>query len=661
MSGQAAKHPFRQLDFLREAGWSAAVLIGTVVAMAVLTTLSWVTISATSRAGERVRTASEAASDYVATRNALEGIEAAERAIVFSPGSPSAGRRLHRATAALDTTLADLSASANARSVAATAPERVAIGALVRDDGVLDAGISAVVHDARLGLAPQVLTTDSRVVTPAVQRMLRTVDRQVTAQETVQIAGLAASQASESRTSIALVLTLVLCVTLITAVLHMLRLRRRLAAAAVREIARLNDVALRDSLTGLRNHRCFQEDIRRSLEHDNSLHALLIDMDGLKRVNDKLGHQIGDERICQLATALADSCSGVDAHAYRIGGDEFAIIAAGRVGRPERVADAVHAELRAQGGVVSATIGIATAAPGIAADELLRRADLALILAKPMKSGTRVYSRALENAPTGAEAERAELLAIIDDPSAIEPAFQPIVDLRTGEVVGHEALSRFPEAGWRTPQEWFDLAHAHDLAIEFEAAAMQAALRAPERPALPFLYLNISPKVLLSARDRLGLPDDLSTVTFEVTEDELVTQGRDLEVALHELRARGARIAIDDAGAGYAGFAQLVRVRPDIIKLDRSLVEGVDTEPLKAAVVKAFVQFAESARAVICAEGIETVAQLETLAALGADTGQGYLLGRPSPTGAASAAPFRGLTGGDAPANVVPLRRAASG
>src|SRR5581483_8387864 len=98
------------------------------------------------------------------------------------------------------------------------------------------------------------------------------------------------------------------------------RLRRRLAAAAGREIARLSDAALRDSLTGLRNHRCFQEDVRSRLDHDSALHALLIDMDGLKGVNDKLGHQIGDERICQLAAALASACSSVDAHAYRIGG-----------------------------------------------------------------------------------------------------------------------------------------------------------------------------------------------------------------------------------------------------------------------------------------------------------------------------------------------------
>lgn len=661
MSGQAPYRPSRRIGFLREVGWSAVVLIATVVAMAVLTTLSWFTISATSRAGDRVRTASQAADAYLRTRDALEALESAELTAVVTP----TGRHfeaLRRSSERLDGSLAGLSASASARHVHADAPEWLSIASLVRDDGVLEQamkGVTVAVQQRRLD---RIYGIDAHQVTPTIRRMLLVVKHEAGIHQRNELAGLATSQTTEDRTSVALVLTLFLCVALISAVVHMLRLRRKLAAAAGREIARLSDAALRDSLTGLRNHRCFQEDIRRSLEHDSAVHALLVDMDGLKRVNDKLGHQIGDERICQLATALADSCSGVDARAYRIGGDEFAIIAAGRVGRPERIADALHAELRAQGGVVTATVGIATAAPAMEADELLRRADKALILAKPMGSGTRIYSRALESAPSSAEGERAELVAIIDDPAAIVPVFQPIVDLRTGEVVGHEALSRFPDAGWRTPQEWFDLAHAHDLAIEFEAAAVRAALHAPERPALPFVNLNISPKVLLTARDRIGLPDDLSTITIEVTEDELVTEGRDLEIALHQLRARGARIAIDDAGAGYAGFAQLVRVRPDVIKLDRSLVEGVDTEPLKAAVVKAFVQFAESARAIICAEGIETAEQLQTLTTLGADAGQGYLLGRPTAGGAVDpAAPVRALGGADADAqNVVPLRRAAS-
>src|SRR5205823_2336016 len=117
-----------------------------------------------------------------------------------------------------------------------------------------------------------------------------------------------------------------------------------------------------------------------------------------------------------------------------------------------------------------------------------------------------------------------------------------------------------------------------------------------------------------------------------------------------------------DAGAGYAGFAQLVRVRPDVIKLDRSLVTGVDADPVKAAVIEAFVHFAQHTNALICAEGIETDAELLTLSALGAGAGQGYLLGRPTPGGAPENHPSVVALRWSAhsAAQVVPLRPAAN-
>ncbi len=663
-AGGSAHHgPNQRLHFLREAGWSAAVLVATVVAMAGLTALSWFTISTTSRASERVRTASVAAGAYTRARDAIEQLELAEHAYVLTP-VPKNGDVLTRSMGSVDIALAQLSASASGRDATARGAERRAIAALNRDGRRLVIAVDRVTAMAANLNAPGVSATDSTVVRPLLGRMLRTADRQVGVHQREANASLASSQTTDRRASIVVVITGILCLTISWTVVRMLRLRRRLAEANRREIGRLRDAALRDSLTGLRNHRCFQEDIRRSLASDSGLHALLVDMDGLKAVNDGLGHQVGDERICQLAAALTTACAGIEAVPYRIGGDEFAIIAAGLNQRAERIADSVHAALRTGNcAIVTATIGIASAAPGMTADELLRRADMALIAGKPTRSGTRSYSRALENAPGNAESERAELLAIIDDPTAIAPVFQPIVDLHTGEVLGHEALSRFPHAGWRNPQEWFQLAHAHDLAGELEAAAVRAALEAPDRPAVPCINLNISPKVLLSARNRIGLPEDLSAITIEVTEDALVTEGPELEHALHELRARGARIAVDDAGARYAGFAQLVRVRPDVIKLDRSLVAGVDADPLKAAVVRAFVGFADSAQALICAEGIETPAELQTITSLGANSGQGYLLGRPTPGGAVGPAPLLALPRGEqdgAVGNVVPLRRAAS-
>ena len=142
-----------------------------------------------------------------------------------------------------------------------------------------------------------------------------------------------------------------------------------------------------------------------------------------------------------------------------------------------------------------------------------------------------------------------------------------------------------------------------------------------------------------------------------MTENALVTEGPELEMALQDLRARGARIAVDDAGVGYAGFAQLVRVRPDVVKLDRSLVQSVDVQPTKAAVIKAFVGFAEDTGALICARASRLRASSTSSAELGSATGQGFLLGRPDADWV-PAQPAVAAAGGAPDEGVVALRRA---
>jgi EAL domain-containing protein (putative c-di-GMP-specific phosphodiesterase class I) len=179
------------------------------------------------------------------------------------------------------------------------------------------------------------------------------------------------------------------------------------------------------------------------------------------------------------------------------------------------------------------------------------------------------------------------------------------------------------------------------------------------------------------------LPRNMSDIVVEVTEHELASEDGGLEEGLAKMRARGARIAVDDAGAGYAGLNQVMRVQPDVIKLDRSLIEGVHCDGAKAALVEFFVMFARRVGAGVCTEGIETLEELRTLINLGVTYGQGYLLGRPSEpwcevspeitralaTGALrthAAQPLRGGPAGvrpSAPAGSspsVPVRRAAS-
>jgi EAL domain-containing protein (putative c-di-GMP-specific phosphodiesterase class I) len=204
------------------------------------------------------------------------------------------------------------------------------------------------------------------------------------------------------------------------------------------------------------------------------------------------------------------------------------------------------------------------------------------------------------------------------------------VDLRTGLVSGYEALSRF-EGSRRPPNAWFAQAHRCGLGIELEMAAAAAQLSEPKRPAGTRLSINLSPTALLSAEAEERLAGDLSHLILEVTEDELVAEGTALEDRLDELRRRGARLAVDDIGAGYAGLNQVMRLQPDVLKLDRSLVSGVATDPAKGAMIDALVRYARRIGSEVCAEGVEALDDLEALADLDVTYGQGFALALPGP------------------------------
>ena len=596
----------------------------TIAAMLCLSAFAWTTIQAAGAASSRVHDSTAAAARYDSAAIAVERVQAGASRFAFSPGGDTAAA-LKSSQRGLDRAIASL------RGHAATSADMSAATRLAAGDEALDAALGRL-HAAVLGFQAG---GSGRVVNTRVLPQIRKIRGVIAHQRAayVRSAGtnMAASAAAGSRLSVVAIIIAVLGVAASLAVLRMVRLRRRLGAAHRRELERLRTAALRDGLTGLPNHRCFHEDLREAIAGSRGLNLLLVDVDNLKETNDTHGHKVGDELLVKVATALDQVGAAHGAASYRMGGDEFVLLVdAGH--DSDQVAVEIHAACgRSADPQPAATVAVASWEEGLTAEELIRRADVAITTAKVDRAPTRHYSVHLESGPTQADIERAQLLAVIDTPGAITPVFQPIFDLRSQEIVGYEALSRFPAEIGHTPQEWFDLARKHGLAVELEAAAVRAALDVPGRPAGASLSLNLSPEALLSGRDALHLPEDLSAITIEVTENALVTEGPELELALQDLRARGARIAVDDAGVGYAGFAQLVRVRPDVVKLDRSLVESVNVQPTKAAVIKAFVGFAQDTGALICAEGIESAAELQTLLKLGVQLGQGYLLGRPKP------------------------------
>ena len=186
-----------------------------------------------------------------------------------------------------------------------------------------------------------------------------------------------------------------------------------------------------------------------------------------------------------------------------------------------------------------------------------------------------------------------------------------------------------PDGPFRPPDQWFNQAHRAGLGAQLEAAALRAALRAHDRPERTFLALNVSPGALLSPEVRAALPDDLEGIVIELTEHELFSADLALDRELDVLRSRGARIALDDAGNGYAGLQQIIRIAPDILKLDRSLVDGVHDDPHRFALLEALISFASTTRAAVCAEGVETLDDLAVLAAMDVTYAQGWALARP--------------------------------
>lgn len=217
-------------------------------------------------------------------------------------------------------------------------------------------------------------------------------------------------------------------------------------------------------------------------------------------------------------------------------------------------------------------------------------------------------------------------------------ALQPIVCLWSRNVVGYEALARVTLAPERGPDAWLAEASAVGLEVDLELAAVQTALATIDRlPPEAFLSINASPQTLLSP----ALPEVLASaprerLVLELTEHAEVRDYQELNERLADLRETGIRLAIDDAGAGFASFRHILRLSPDIIKLDMSLSRDIHLDPARRALASSLITFANEIKATITAEGIESRGELDTLAALGVTWGQGFYLAPPEPVPVAS-------------------------
>jgi PAS domain S-box-containing protein len=229
---------------------------------------------------------------------------------------------------------------------------------------------------------------------------------------------------------------------------------------------------------------------------------------------------------------------------------------------------------------------------------------------------------------------RARVEHCLREEDALKIVLQPIVDLERNEIAGMEALARFAAEPYRTPDVCFGEAWKVGLGVDLELRAVEAACRRlPDMPGRAYLSVNLSAQTILDERlHRLlaGLGSEAARLVIEVTEHAAVEDYDVLADTMQRVRATGARLAVDDAGAGYASMQHILRLRPDIVKLDRSIIADSDQDPARRALIGAMSNFGASLGVTVVAEGVETNAELAVLTEEGLNHAQGYLLSKPA-------------------------------
>jgi diguanylate cyclase (GGDEF)-like protein len=412
--------------------------------------------------------------------------------------------------------------------------------------------------------------------------------------------------------------------------------------------------ALVDGLTGLGNHRAFQDELARQLEvaqrMDAPLALLLIDVDDLKLVNDTRGHASGDRLLEAVGRVTASVLRRSD-RAFRVGGDEFAILlpvsdveTGLAVGRRILASALDGGDPSAAIESFSVSIGVsAYPSPSVESHDLYRNADAALYWCKrhgrtavvafdPGRHGAASDDRSV--------AELSEAIGEVLATRALRPVYQPIFSMKTGRTIGFEGLVRPTDsAPFADASALFAAAEAADRTVELDLACLEtvaAGVRLPDSDA--YISVNLSPRTLESTQFHAGdlkaifnrHSIALDRVVLELTEREQVEDLDQLRKNVEACRRAGMRLAADDVGAGNAGLRLLSEVHFDIVKIDLSLVQGGVLHDPQHAVLVALKQLAAQWNASIVAEGVETSGQLSVVRSLGISAGQGYLLGRPT-------------------------------
>ena len=430
-----------------------------------------------------------------------------------------------------------------------------------------------------------------------------------------------------------------------------------------RQIQRLSDArrqAVTDDLTGLGNRRSLFDHGGQNLESANAgdrIALILIDLDNFKEINDSFGHPAGDELLREIARRLA-ACVRTGDLLVRLGGDEFALLTTLPLAEEGRqvavgILDRITEPFTIDGArlLVDASAGVAELDGGaVGMVDLLRRADVAMYAAKDAHTRAERYDPRLD------ELNRIRLETIQDLNSALSHHefvlhYQPKIDVASRATIGAEALVRWqhPRRGLLYPDAFLPIVEQVGLMHAVTREVLEAAVR--QVAIWKDSGLDISVAVNLSASDLLddsladrieALLDEHSVpadaLELEITESVIMFDPQRARTVLEALRLLGCRIAIDDYGTGYSALAYLRDLPVDELKLDRSFVAGIGTDPRSAAIVRSTIELAHALGLQVVAEGIEDPRALHAVASFDCDYAQGYLFGRPLPAAAFAAA-----------------------
>ena len=421
-----------------------------------------------------------------------------------------------------------------------------------------------------------------------------------------------------------------------------------------------------DSLTGIPNRQAFLETLERELHRskvgNKKFAVLFMDLDAFKRINDTLGHNVGDHLLKTVSERLRETIRPSDlvsrgdqaTNLARLGGDEFTIL----IPDLERVENALNVAHRVKEAMrrpfliegheifVTASIGISLfPEDGDDCDSLLKYADTAMYHAKNCgKNNAKLYSSSLTmQIMSHVKLEVGLRKAIKNDELYL--LYQPQIDVRSTEIVGVEALVRWrhPERGIISPNEFIPLAEETGLIVPIgewvlRTACRQATLWQRQTQRLVRMAVNLSAKqfkdenlmqIVISALHDTGL--DPKLLELELTEGTLMDDARATMATLEQLRAIGVYLSIDDFGTGYSSMNYLKRFDVRALKIDKSFICGLPQDSENAAITRAIIAMAHGLKMAVVAEGVETDEQLVLLEQLGCDMVQGFYLGHPSP------------------------------